>query len=197
MVSLDTLNIIKLNAKVIEAGTVTADKMNVTELSAITANLGTITAGLLQAVTIIGSLIQTKEAGNYPRVELSSTNDLLTAQASATKYIEIVADLLGNPVVRVSDGSYFTNISQSGNSTTFGGNGIVSLIALGVLSGDVLIYSERGDVDIVSPLGNVNINGTSFSSVLSTLAGKANSFTGYTGSHNGGTYANGILVSVP
>lgn len=57
MVSLDTLNIIKLNAKVIEALTITADKiaantitankMNVTELSAIVANLGTITAGTI------------------------------------------------------------------------------------------------------------------------------------------------------
>lgn len=57
MLSLDTLNVVELNAEVIiantitadkiAANTITADKMNVTELSAIVANLGTITAGTI------------------------------------------------------------------------------------------------------------------------------------------------------
>lgn len=57
MLSLDTLNVVELNAEVIIANTITANKMNVTELSAITANLGTITAG-----TVTGALIQNQTA---------------------------------------------------------------------------------------------------------------------------------------
>jgi hypothetical protein len=89
LVNLDTLNIVSLNAKVIEAGTITgdkiaantitanniaantitADKMNVNELSAISANLGHITAGLIETVEMIGSVItggvlQTAATGN-------------------------------------------------------------------------------------------------------------------------------------
>lgn len=47
--SLDTLNISRLDAKVIVANTITAGMLNVTELSAISANMGTITAGSITA----------------------------------------------------------------------------------------------------------------------------------------------------
>src|SRR5690606_12115391 len=91
MVSLDTLNIIKLNAKVIEANTITADKMSVTELSAISANLGHITAGLIEAVQIFGSYIATSPTGVYPRVEFSSTSRILKAETAPNKYMQIEA----------------------------------------------------------------------------------------------------------
>jgi len=61
--ALDTLNVSRLDAKVIisetittdklAAGSVTADKISVNELSAISANLGTITAGSLTTNTFI------------------------------------------------------------------------------------------------------------------------------------------------
>lgn len=74
LVSLDTLNILELNAKVItaesitgdkisagaitaekiEAGAVTAEKITVDELSAISADLGHITAGIVEAVQVFG-----------------------------------------------------------------------------------------------------------------------------------------------
>ncbi len=53
LLSLDTLNIIELDAQVILANTITADKLNVTQLSAITANLGTVTAGSLTTDTTV------------------------------------------------------------------------------------------------------------------------------------------------
>lgn len=52
----------------IRAKSITADRMKVDQLSAISADLGHITAGLVEAVTIIGSLIKTAEFGQ--RVEL-------------------------------------------------------------------------------------------------------------------------------
>lgn len=72
--SLDTLNISRLDAKVIVANTVTAAKMNVTQLSAITADMGTLTAG-----TIIGATIKTANTG--ARIELNA-NALSTYNAS-------------------------------------------------------------------------------------------------------------------
>lgn len=43
--NIDSLNIRRIDAKIIIAASITADKLSVTELSAISANLGTITAG--------------------------------------------------------------------------------------------------------------------------------------------------------
>lgn len=96
MLNLDTLNVVSLNAKVIEAGTITADKMNVSELSAISANLGHITAGLIEAVQIYGSFIATAN-GTYPRIELSNTDNLLKALTNATNFFEITPSLFGSP----------------------------------------------------------------------------------------------------
>lgn len=85
--SLDTLNISRLDAKVIiaqtitavqiAAGTITADKMDVTELSAIAANLGTIIAGIINAVTINGATINISDdvrIGKYLYLNATSSS---------------------------------------------------------------------------------------------------------------------------
>jgi len=94
-----------IEAKNIKAGAITAEKIDVDKLSAISANMGTITAGLLQAVTIIGSLIQTKETGQYPRIELSSVGNLLSAFYNAANCINFLPVLSGAPAIEfVSNG---------------------------------------------------------------------------------------------
>ncbi len=74
--SLDTININRLDAKVIVANTITANKMNVAQLSAISADLGSITAG-----TVTGATIQTATAGR--RIKLSGSE--LESLNGATK----------------------------------------------------------------------------------------------------------------
>jgi hypothetical protein len=98
LLTLDTLNIRSLHAKVIEAGTITgdkiqantitADKIEVNELSAISANLGHITAGLIESIEIFGSFISTNRYG-YPKVELSNTEDMIGAYKSSDNAIQI------------------------------------------------------------------------------------------------------------
>lgn len=76
-----------ITAGQIAANTITADKMSVSQLSAITANLGHITAGLIEAVTIIGSLIKTSTG--YPRCELNNTTHMFTAYFSEDVWVQI------------------------------------------------------------------------------------------------------------
>jgi hypothetical protein len=102
LVNLDTLNVVTLNAKVIEAGTITADKMNVTELSAITANLGTIIAGIIRGISIYGSYIATAE-GTYPRSEMDVAGNLFAAYQSATNSAKVVSNVAGTPRLVFSD----------------------------------------------------------------------------------------------
>lgn len=129
-----------ITAAEIAANTITADKMNVTELSAINANLGTITAGLLNAVTVIGSLIQTQTAGNYPRMELSSTNELLKAEASSTEKLEMIASdgFFIVPMLIFTSGLNISRIYYlSGSLNVVGEGGLF----LGASGGDVDIGS--------------------------------------------------------
>lgn len=86
-----------LDVENIRAKSITADRMNVNELSAITANLGHITAGLIEAVTIIGSLIKTAEFGQ--RVELSSTENLLKAVNQSGGTLNVAPNVNGSPTI--------------------------------------------------------------------------------------------------
>lgn len=84
----------------INAGAVTADKITVDKLSAITADLGHITAGLVEAIqmvssVIIGSEIMTRTAGNFPRAQMSSTENMFSAESSTNKFIKMTADNFG------------------------------------------------------------------------------------------------------
>jgi hypothetical protein len=110
LVNLDTLNVVTLNAKVIEAGTITADKMNVTELSAITANLGTIIAGIIRGISIYGSYIATAE-GTYPRSEMDVAGNLFAAYQSATNSLKILPNVVGAPRMTITDGSISASIA--------------------------------------------------------------------------------------
>lgn len=156
LVGLDTLNIVSLNAEVIEAGTITgdkiaansitADKISVSQLSAISANLGTITAGLLQAVTIIGSLIQTKTAGNYPRVELSASSNVIKAESDSENSLTVYSSMSGFPTLIFNSGTGAMQVFQFGNLFNMAG------------IGNVNINTSSGKIDIDAP-GGVYANG--------------------------------------
>lgn len=94
-----------ITADKIAANAVTASKIDVDELSAISADLGHITAGSVDAITITGSvitgsLIQTQSSGIYPRIELSSTSNILEAESGPGQSVEIDAVYLsGTPAV--------------------------------------------------------------------------------------------------
>lgn len=149
--SLDTLNISRLDAKVIiaesitagkiAASSITADRMNVTQLSAIAADLGTITAGI-----IYGAYIATAN-GTYPRIEFSSTGNLLKALASATKYINIDPGLTGEPVINLVDGTISSSIS---NTVLFGGALLIGSNA------DIFVISNGNNVNLTASSGNVS-----------------------------------------
>lgn len=130
-----------LTAEEIAANTITADKMNVTELSAITANMGEVIAGI-----ITGLLIRTAAAGIFPRIELSSTDELLEASADASNKIRMVALTTTTPGI----------IFQSPADTTF-------LIQDGAVFN--LITTNRmnlgSGVMNINPTGSLEINGTS------------------------------------
>lgn len=95
MLSLDDANFNSITAAVI----------NVQQLSAITADMGKVTAG-----EIYGALIATTEAGDYPRIEFSSTGNLIDAQGNATDRIRLRPDVSGTPMM----------IWDEGNSTYIG-----------------------------------------------------------------------------
>lgn len=183
LLNLDTLNIRSLNAKVIEAGTITADKMNVNELSAISANLGHITAGLIESVEIYGSYIATRY-NSYPRAELDSTENLFGAYASENNFIQIFTPSESlSPVIRfslTSEDSYIFHDSDGGYVT--------------MTSNDVGInLSSQEYIQLFAP--EVFVNNWSFFKNYSTgvslqneLNNKANSGTSTdpSGSANGG-----------
>lgn len=77
-----------ITANEIAANSITADRMNVSQLSAISADLGHITAGLIEAVQIFGSYIATSQS-SFPKVEFSSTDNLIKAMSDANNYVAL------------------------------------------------------------------------------------------------------------
>ncbi|WP_010276402.1 hypothetical protein [Paenibacillus senegalensis] len=124
-----------LDVKNIRAKSITADRLTVDELSAISANLGHITAGLVEAVTIIGSLIKTADFGQ--RVELSSSENLLKAVNFSGSQLRIVPDVAGTPALEFNNGS--------------GSIGVIFLDTWGlnlVSSLSIAISSTMGNLDL-------------------------------------------------
>lgn len=190
--SLDTLNISRLDAKVIvantitagklaadsvetanlQAGAVTAEKITVNELSAISADLGKLIAGIL-----VGAYISTAD-GTYPRIDFSSSGNLLAAYLDATHYISIEPNVGGAP------GIGFTN--PSGLAGRIYGNSGLGMLAL---VNNIELTSLSGKIDMNAPDG-ISINGED------GLTG-----TYYVSDTSGGaatrklTFTNGLLTS--
>lgn len=171
LLTLDTVNVLELNAEVITAGSITADKiganeitadkMNVNQLSAISADLGHITAGTIEAVQIFGSVItgtvvQTKPEGQYPRTYIAGDDSVLEIQGSGNEdYRVYVAGTQPIHILRNNFGS--TVIQKESNQ---------------------YIMFHPGDMQF-NPTGGFLINGVN---VISEINSKANAFSGVTGS---------------
>jgi hypothetical protein len=82
MLSLDDANFSSITAQVID----------VDQLSAITSDMGTLTAGI-----IYGAYIATAN-GTYPRIEFSSSGNLLSAFYDALNSVAIIPNFTGSPL---------------------------------------------------------------------------------------------------
>jgi hypothetical protein len=181
-ITADRLKADTITAREILANSITAEKLSVTQLSAISANLGTITAGI-----IYGAFIATAN-GTFPRVELSSVGNLITAYLNAANHVEIIPDFSGTPGFRL------TNPTGTGFLTI---GGALSLIATGLeldLGSTQTVFISAGtNLTVRSAAGTIT-------DIVSTVNSKANSFSGYTGSFVSGTktvnVSNGIITSV-
>lgn len=135
--------------------------------------------GIIQGGTIIGSEIKTAES-TYPRVELSSINNLFQALASSTNSVQIVPDLSGNPSLR------FVNGSKTGFMQMIG-----SVLAMLTPPGGTNIQIGSGNDLLLTANSNINLNSNSLT---------INGDTGYTGTFSTGTQTvlvtNGIIVGV-
>lgn len=197
--SLDTLNISRLDAKVIIADTITADKLNVSELSAISANLGKVIAGIL-----VGAYIATAD-GTYPRTEMDVSGDLLAAYASSDHYIKIDPGLFDDPILSFVNPSISSSIL---NNFLLGWRMWINTDANMLLQsgGTMEARSSGGTVnDIPSAINNAQSDANSAqsdaNSALSILSGGLTTTLIFDGAPMGlGNvtleFDNGILVSV-
>lgn len=182
LLTLDTLNIRSLHAKVIEANTITADKMNVNELSAIAADLGHITAGLIESVEIYGSYIATRKDA-FPRAELDSNSNLFGAYAAANNYIQIYTPTSGfSPTIKFGtpSGIAYMTYNITDNSIAVSSNdaniNISTLKTIELFANTVLLYGW-------SYLKNTS--GRNLQQELDSKSSKGTQ-TGSAGSANGG-----------
>lgn len=180
--ALDTLNINRLDAKVIVANTITADKMDVDELSAISANLGEVLAGV-----ITGVLIRTAASGK--RIEMTG-NKIRTFNNSERLQGPAWGDVFGpnyGDLPFFDDGVGTLLIKCLG-----GGNGY----QIGPTSGADMYLGETGlstiglgdwSLPLTTAIGSVTSDEISYLSGVSSpiqnqINGKAGAFSGYTGS---------------
>lgn len=191
-----------LDVNNIRAHSITADTLNVDELSAITANLGTITAGIINGIEIYGSYIATAN-GTFPRVEMSTTQNLFRAYLTADTYLEIVPNFDGtSPVINL--------VSGGANRGLFRINGSNEL----EISGGTAVNLLGGDINLrpdpvlnkkvkVSDFNTIqNSGGTGLQDALNTKAsGSGISGTVFVAATSGGpanvpiTFSNGVRIS--
>lgn len=218
--TLDTLNINRLDAKVviaesitagklaadsvetkniqaeaittekINAGAVTADKITVGQLSAITADLGHITAGLIESIQIFGSYIATRN-GAFPRAEINNTGDLLAVYTDANNYMTIEPGLFNEPVQTFrNSGTPVLILGPIGTTT-----GLISPdlnMSIGSQNGSLFLVCGNGVLDnIYVPSWNQLYSTIDGQSLQSALDSKATSGAS-TDSVSGGGHNHGI-----
>lgn len=160
----------------LEAGEIVGGTIDGTEITAATMN-----GSEINGSTITGALIQTKAAGSYPRVELSSSGNVLLAQKSATEFLLINPN---GPTIGFYGSSFVS--------------GITNFIGLFIESSEGIWLLPDGNVNVQNwgKLRSMDANQT----LQTALNGKANAFTGYNGSVSAGsqtlTFLNGVLISV-
>lgn len=155
-------------------------------------------AGKIEGGTIVGSEIKTAEDAFFPRVELSSSNDLIQLLSNLNQYIRVVVDeTSGIPTLFFKDGLYsLAAYLSSGGTFHFATPPGIIGAHLRLYGGDNLILEAFNKV-LLSSWAKLS-NGTQ--NLQEALNAKANSFSGYTGSFSTGTQtvfvSNGIITAV-
>ncbi|MFB0847343.1 hypothetical protein [Paenibacillus oleatilyticus] len=90
--------------------------------------------GDITGSTITGSKIQTS-ANSYPRIELTSTDQLLAAYRIATDFIKFHSQLTGSPTIEFENGTNNTILSA-----------VLDTMIINALRGDIQIVSQSGQV---------------------------------------------------
>jgi hypothetical protein len=149
--NLDTLNVNRLDAKVIIAQTITAlqisanaitaDKLSVTQLSAITANMGTLTAGSI-----------TTNAQVNIGTDATVGNSLYVGQNNPTN--DSVIALNGGAALQSNRGAGSVTMTANGDAGISCGT-TMTLFSAG---SDVVIHSQSGKVSLTCP-GGFWVNG--------------------------------------
>jgi len=201
-VTADLIKAGAVEADKIKAGAVTADKIDVDQLSAISADIGHITAGLVESISLIGSFIATS-MNSYPRVEISSTSKIFQALASISDFIRIISDTAGHPSINIYNGAVDANIYAVGSSFVI--NTSVGKGSLQLTGDEVRLSPNPGGLVKIQDW-NTLFNNSSGVTLQQSLNGKANVFSGVTGTFyvsatSGGPatkrldFFNGVLTS--
>lgn len=211
LLNLDSLNVVSLTADHIDTGTLDARVVTVRsdlaggayiriDGNGMTVNDGTkdvFTVDTNGQVTMTGAKVQTT-ASSFPRIELSSSGNLLAAYLNANDYIAINPDLTGAPTLAAYAGG-----AIKGSLSTIGGD--TSIYAIGSLLNLLSNYDIRisaGSAYLVkfdswSKIYN-DIDGETLQQALdakqNTISGATSSFT--TADGKTVTVSNGIITSV-
>ncbi|OCT12638.1 hypothetical protein A8709_33040 [Paenibacillus pectinilyticus] len=213
--NLDSLNIKHLTADKVDTGTLNAGKVTIKvdyatgasitiDSTGMTINDGTkdtFHVDIHGQVTMTGAQVQSA-AGTYPRIELSSSDELLKASSDANNFIYITPDYVGGTPALVWDNPP---------------NGSMQMFIIPDNSGDFMINTTAGKINIKSSTDDVVLqcgtgkkitvnswnelyNVFNGQSMQTALNAKANTFSGYTGSFSTGTntviVSNGIITGV-
>lgn len=156
---------------------------------------GTITASTIIGGVMTGALIQTQESGVYPRIQLDSSNNLLSAEFSASGILKIGPNLSGS-----SPGIIMENPLTS---TVIGNTEVGEfIIATGIGMGHIIITSGEElrliarDGIKTEPWSKIT-NMSTGRTLQQDLDSKAPAFSGYTGGIPAGAsiiVSNGIVV---
>lgn len=196
-ITADSIRAGSIVADKIDAGAVTADKISVDELSAISANIGEITAGI-----ITGLLIRTAEEDVYPRIDFTSSNNILEASGTLNDKISIRSDYssglpalvfqnLSNLMYLFFTGSAYSLITSSGIDFNLNPAGNINLMPSSIASS--VRVNDWSDFESVS-------DGETLQQALNDKPDAGISTSVVVGDGAGGTrtlyFTKGVLVSV-
>lgn len=103
-------------------------------------------SGIITTSVMTGGIVQTREPGNYPRVELSGLGHLIRVEGSANNVLSIQSDG-GVPRIGMTD--------STSNATTIRQSGGLSMLQT---TQNMIIHAIAGSLNLLSTLGLININ---------------------------------------
>jgi hypothetical protein len=157
LVNLDSLNVVSLTADHIDAGTINAglvrilSNLNAGAFISIDGNglvinngtLDTFIADINGAVTMTSALIQS--ATGYPKVVMDPATELFGAYAAADKFINILANDSGDPLLYFNNALNLVRIALLGDTFSIGAFG-------------KMVLGSTGDVEISATGSGSNVN---------------------------------------